>query len=278
MHVGEWVRKWHLLAPGKTAIIDEGREFSYGELNQRCNRLANFLLEKGVNKGDRVGVLMYNCHEYLELYLASAKLGAIFIPLNWRTAPPEITYILRDSGTSFLFFHEDFLDTTVSIRDSFEGIENYVVLGQTEVNWAEKYEEIDAYPSTEPSGIEEPGFEDPHIIMYTSGTTGSPKGVVLSNRKTFYNALNANIFYGLTPDDILLVHRPLFHSGGLLVNTTPAFYKGATNIYKRRFSPRDCLETIEKYGVTIFEASATLLNFILRDCDLNRYDLSSLKA
>ena len=143
MNVGDWVKKWSLLLPHKTAIIDEGHEFSYGELNQRCNRVANFLLERGVKKGDRVGVLMYNCHEYIEIYLALGKIGAIFIPLNWRMAPREIAYILKDSGTAHLFFHEAFQDTAGSIKDSFEHMNNYVVLGQADILWAEGYEKID---------------------------------------------------------------------------------------------------------------------------------------
>jgi len=97
-------------------------------------------------------------------------------------------------------------------------------------------------------------------------------------RKTFFNALNANIFYGLTPLDIFLVSRPLFHSGGLLVDSTPALYKGATVIYKRRFSPQEYLETIEKYNVTIIETSATFLNFMLKELDLSRYNLRLLKS
>lgn len=278
MNIGHWVRKWSLLAPTKTAIIEKGYALTYGELNQRCNKLTNFLLDRGVARGDRVGLVSHNCHEYLEIYLALSKLGAILVPLNWRMAPPEIVYILKDSGTTHLLFGQDYLDLASHIRESCELIEDYIVLGEEDISWARRYDEMETYPDEEPSKIKMPEMEDPHLIMYTSGTTGSPKGVVLSNRKTFYNALNANIYYGLTSDDILLVHRPLFHSGGLLVNVTPAFYKGASVIIRKRFSPQDCLEAIQRHKATIFEASATLLNFILRDCNLGGYDLSSLKA
>ena len=122
------------------------------------------------------------------------------------------------------------------------------------------------------------GDEDPQIIMYTSGTTGWPKGAVLSHRKTFFNALNADIFYGLTPADIMLAPRALFHSGGLLVEVCPMLYKGGTVILQKRFSSEDILRTIERYKVTVLEAPATMLRFILEQCDLDRYDLSSLKV
>jgi len=278
MNIGEWIRKWSQLSPQKIAIIDDGHEISYKELNQRSNQVANFLLKKGIHKGDRVGVLLYNCHEYIEIYFALAKEGAILVPLNWRMAPPEITYILKDCGATSVFFGEDFLDTALYIKDNVEEAKNYISIGEGNISWAENYQKIQTYPSTEPTGFQEPDSEDPHIILYTSGTTGFPKGAVLSYRKTFFNALNANTFYRLTPLDIFLVSRPLFHSGGLLVDSTPAFYKGATVIYKKHFSPQEYLDTIEKYNVTIIETSATFLNFILKECDLSRYNLRSLKS
>ena len=88
MNIGDWLRKWCELTPQKVAVIDDGHEFSYRELNKKCNQVASFLLQKGIGKGERVGVLLYNCHEYLEIYFALAKIGAIIVPLNWRMAPP----------------------------------------------------------------------------------------------------------------------------------------------------------------------------------------------
>ncbi len=278
MNIGDWIRKWSHLSPEKAAIIDDGRKISYKELNQRSNQVANLLLQRDVHKGDRVAVLLYNCHEYVAIYCALAKIGAILVPLNWRMAAPELSYILEDCGATFLFFGEDFLDTVLSIRDTIEELKNWIYLGQEDIKWAENYQKIEVYPSTEPAIFDKPNFEDPHILLYTSGTTGFPKGAVLSNRKTFFNALNANIFYQLTPCDIFLVSRPLFHSGGLLVDSTPALYKGATIIYKRRFSPQEYLEAIEKYSVTIIETSATFLNFILKECNISHYNLRSLKS
>ena len=278
MNIGDWISKWSQLSPEKTAIIDDGRKISYKDLNQRSNQVASFLLQRGLHKGDRVAVLLYNCHEYIAIYCALAKVGAILVPLNWRMAAAELSYILKDCGATFLFFGEDFLDTVLSIRTTVSEIKGWISVGQKDINWAEDYQTIEAYSATEPTFLEEPDSEDCHIILYSSGTTGFPKGAVLSNRKTFFNALNANIFYRLTPLDIFLVSRPLFHSGGLLVDSTPALYKGATIIYKRRFSPHEYLETVEKYGVTIIETSATFLNFILKECTISNYNLRSLKS
>lgn len=278
MNIGDWIRKWAEVSPQKVAVIDDGRKYSYEELNQKCNRVANFIHKKGITKGDRVAVLLYNCHEYLEIYFALAKVGAILVPLNWRMASPEITYILNDCKARFLFFDEDFVAIALYIKNNVEYIENFVSLGKEDVSWSEGYHKTEACPSNEPTGLKEPDSEDLHILLYTSGTTGFPKGSTLSNRKTFFNALNAEIFYGLTPSDIFLVSRPLFHSGGLLVDSTPALYVGATVILKRRFDPQGFVEAIEKYSVTIIETSATFLNFILKECDLGQYNLSSLRS
>ncbi|MFC1534794.1 long-chain-fatty-acid--CoA ligase [Thermodesulfobacteriota bacterium] len=278
MNVGDWVYYWSQFAPRKTAIIDEDREFSYGEVNERCNRVANLLLQKGIAKGDRVAILSYNSHEFIEIYLAAAKIGAIFLPLNWRMAPPEITSILNDCSPNVLFFAEDFLDTARFLKDNLEHLKYLITLGEEYIPWAERYEDMEAHPSTEPAGFAMPESEDIQIMMYTSGTTGVPKGVMLSYRKTFFNALNANIFFKLIPNDIFLVSRPLFHSGGLLINSTPAFYKGATVIFKRRFTTQEFMDAIERYHVTIIEPSATFLNFLLKEYDTGLSGLKLLKS
>jgi fatty-acyl-CoA synthase len=156
---------------------------------------------------------------------------------------------------------------------------NYICVGKTITSWAIDYGKTVMEESSEEFRAERPiDGEDPQIIMYTSGTTGLPKGTILSHRKTFYNALNADIFYGLTSEDIFLVSRALFHSGGLLVETAPMLYKGGTIILKKRFRPQQILETIEKYRVTVIEAAATMYKFILEQCDLGKYDLSSLRC
>jgi fatty-acyl-CoA synthase len=278
MNIGNWIRKWSLITPKKTAIIEGGRQYSYGELNERCNKVANFLLQKGLHSGDRVAILSYNSHKFMEVCFASAKTGSIFVPLNWRMAPEELAGVLNDCSPKFLFFAEEFLEAIQILRNKVESIGHLVNLGPEGHMEGSGSERIDGYPSNEPVPPNAVRFEDPHLILYTSGTTGVPKGVVLSNRKTFFNALNANIFFKLTSDDVFLVSRPLFHSGGLLINSLPVFYKGATVIYKRRFSAHEYVETVEKYGVTLSEPAATFLNFVLMECDLERCNLGSLKC
>ncbi len=120
-------------------------------------------------------------------------------------------------------------------------------------------------------------MESPHVIMYTSGTTEFPKGAIFTQRKTFFNALNPNVYYHVTPENKIVVLRPLFYSGGLLVDSLPFPYKGGTVILKRRYNPEELLEAIRHYRSTMAETSATMYRFILDRCKLGDYDLSSVK-
>jgi fatty-acyl-CoA synthase len=155
---------------------------------------------------------------------------------------------------------------------------DYISYGSPCPDWAKDYEKaISKKPVHEPSINGSVGDEDPHIIMYTSGTTGIPKGAVLSHRKTFFNVLNANISNNITSKDIIIVSRPMFHSGGLIVESAPVLYKGGTLILKRRFRPNEILETILKYQVTMLDLPVTVYQFFLQQYDLTQYDLSSLR-
>jgi fatty-acyl-CoA synthase len=280
MNVGDWIRKWSSLQPEKYALFFEDQPFTYQKLNHRVNQLCHLFLEMGVKKGDRIAVLLHNCNQYLEIFFSLSKIGAILVPLNWRLAGPELEFILKDSGSSLLVFEPEFEEGVASIRSHLNiSNGNYLTVGQPYLDWTTDYEKaISGRPKGEPLMNGSAGDEDPHILMYTSGTTGTPKGAVLSQRKTLFNALNADIFYNLTSRDVMIIPRPLFHSGGLLVESAPVLYKGGTLILRKRFRPNEILETIQKYRVTLLELSATVFQFILQDCDLDQYDLSSVRC
>ena len=279
VNVGNWVTKWASLHPDKPAIIFEGKTFTYKDLNERVNQTAHMLQGIGVGKGDRVGVLMYNTNQLVEIFFALGKIGAILVPLNTRFVSAELEYIIKDSRLDVLILGEAFIGVLEPLSGSLPIKKGHnLCLGKPPA-WARSYEdEMAQQPVSEPAVDEPAGGEDAVIIMYTSGTTGAPKGAILSHRKTFFNALNANIYYGLTPSDIMLAPRPMFHSGGLLVELCPMIYKGGTLIMKGRFSPEDILTTIEKYKVTVLEVAATVLRFILEGCDIDKYDLRSLRV
>jgi fatty-acyl-CoA synthase len=280
MTIGEWIGQWGLISPRKTAVIFEDRQLSYRALNERGNRLGNLLMDLGVQKGDRIASLLYNCPQYIEVYTALAKVGAIAVPLNFRLVKSELASILNDSGSETILFGEDFEERVGELRPDIPVKDgNYICVGGETPSWSIHYEKAlsDCSPN-EPTVKGGVALEDPQMIMYTSGTTGVSKGALLSHRKTFFNALNANIYYGLTPEDIFLVTRALFNSGGSLVECFPMLYKGGTVILQRRFSPKAVLEAIEKYRVTILEAAVTMYRMILEECDISRYDLNSLRV
>jgi len=118
MNVGDWISKWSLLQPQKIALISEDHPYTYQEVNQRTNQLCHLLLNFGVRKGDRAAVLLHNCHQYLEIYFALSKIGAILVPLNWRLAGPELEFIIKDSGCKMLIFEPEFEEVVASIRPS----------------------------------------------------------------------------------------------------------------------------------------------------------------
>ena len=280
INIGDWIKKWSFLQPHKKVLIVEDRPFTSQEVNLRVNQLCHFLLERGIHKGGRVSVLLYNCHQYIELFFALSKIGAILVPLNWRLAGPELEFIIKDSGSRMLIFDPEFEEVVHSLRSNLNlPSRNYVTVGSPCPDWTKDYEKgLLENPVHEPQLQVSVGDEDPHILMYTSGTTGVPKGAILSHRKTFFNALNADIFYNLTSNDTMIVSRPMFHSGGLLVEAAPVLYKGGTLILKKRFRPHEILETIQKYRVTLLELPTTVYQFILLECDLNQYDLSSIRC
>jgi fatty-acyl-CoA synthase len=280
INIGDWIKKWSFLQPHKKALIFEDRLLTYQELNHRTNQLCHYLLDTGVQRRDRISALLYNCHQYIEIFFALSKIGAILVPLNWRLAGPELEFIIKDSGSNMLIFDPEFEEVIDSIRPHLNlSNGSYMSVGPICPDWAKDYEKgISERPIQEPRLQISAGDEDPHMLMYTSGTTGIPKGAILSHRKTFFNALNADIFYNLTSEDIMIVSRPLFHSGGLLVEAAPVLYKGGTLVLKKQFRSHEILETIQKYRVTLLEMAATVYQFMLQEYDITQYDLSSIRC
>jgi len=284
MTIAWWVERWSDLHPNKPAILFEDKAITYSELHKRANRTSCWLQSLGIEKGDRVAVMLRNCPEFIELYLACSRLGAIFVPINFRMATPEVDYMLNNCGPRLFVFHGDFskevdrlcvrrsvpavLVASVDEQDVDQGILDYQA-------GVERYEGHE--PSlTGSTGPADP--EEPQVIMYTSGTTGEAKGAVLSHRKTFFNCLNADIFFKLHFDDIMLVILPLFHSGGLFIQASPVLYKGATMIIHPKFDALKTFRDMERFRVTKFLGVPTIYKALLDVPPGERGDLSSLKV
>ncbi len=277
--VGTLLTKWSVYTPDKTAVIFDDKEISYKELNENVNRTANYLVAKGIQKGDRVSEILQNCPELLYLYFAAAKIGAVFCPINIRLTAEEIQYQLNDSGSRFLLFDESLAEKVEAVRsNACIEKEGYCCADGNVPEWATDYKsELRKCSTDEPQLSQPVDWEDIQIIMYTSGTTGNPKGAMLSHRKTFFNTLNAFFYHELRVEDIVLSPYPLFHSAGLLIYGTPALSRGATILLRKTYTPEQMLKDIETYKVTTFGAVTTVLKRIMDSGLIDNYDLSSVR-
>ena len=284
MNVAWWVRRWAEISPDKTAIRFEDRDISYAQLHTRCEEVSAWLQSLGIEKGDRVAVLLDNCPEFIELYLASARLGAIFVPFNFRLATPEIDYLLGNCRPRLFVYRDSLADKVAGLDlDTYRPPLAVAVVGEKRGNGRTMdYRRVTArFQGERPfitASLAPSDPEDPQVIMYTSGTTGRPKGAVLTYRKTFFNCLNANIFFKANFDDRMLVILPLFHSGGLFIQATPMLYHGGTILLHPRFDPERVFHDIARQGITKFLGVPTVYRALLETPASSRGDLSSLKV
>jgi len=284
-NIGINLRKWSERDPEKVAIIYEDKPITYRMLNEGANRVAHYLQKKGLKKGDRVAVLLFNRPEFLEVYYAAAKLGLIFVPLNFRLTPSELEFQLNDSGTRLLVFDDaltekvqPLLSKTTVEKDKFVCARCGLPEGSGCPDWAEDYHEAVKDCSVAEPRPEEPVYlQDELCIMYTSGVTGFPKGAVLTHEQTYYKNFQAMLYVGLGNDTVYLAQLPLFHSGGLFITATPVLSAGATLILRRLFIPEEFVQDIERYKATVVFALTTMWRFILATGKLDEVDLSSVK-
>ena len=251
--IGLWLSKREKLSGDHEALVQGNRRLNYRELNRRVNRLSTFLLRASLKEGDRCAYLAYNGIEVVELIFAAAKIGLILVPLNWRLAVKELAFILSDSGAETLFFDVGFAKTVEGLRkETGATIKRRVAVGGN-VEEAVSYEEALSQGSEEePEGTETVTLDHPHIIMYTAGTTGLPKGAVLTQDCSFWNAVNLELDMGFAPMDRDLLVLPMFHIGGIGLFTLPMIHVGGTVIIQRTFDAGETLRLLKEEGVTLF--------------------------
>ena len=248
----DWIAH-HAAARGdKEAMRDlsSGRSFTYAEMNDRTSRLATALREDfALERGDRVVVLAENDTNFFEVEFACWKLGAVFVPVNWRLALPELEFIVGDCDPDMIIHDDAFAETASTLAATCD-IGHRISWG-SEPGDAAPYE--DAIASAEPLAEAEVTYHDDVLtIMYTSGTTGSPKGAIITQGMTFWNAVNCVEFFRLGENMVNLAILPLFHTGGLNVFANPAFHFGGTTLVVRTFDPAAVLDllTSAEIGIT----------------------------
>lgn len=273
MNLGEIISRNAEKFPHKIGLKYQGLETSFRELNERINSVANTLLELGVKKGDRVAILAQNCPEYIESYFAAAKMGAVAVPLNFRLAEKEIDYIVGNAEASVLILEDQYIPVTGIVRENRPNMIN-IVIGKELAGYRSYHTIISEGRTTEPQV--EINRNDLAIIMYTSGTTGLPKGAMLTHKSLMANTINQIITERVKENDKILICTPLYH----IAATAPLlshYYLGCTAVLHREFNPVSVLEGIESEKITYILLVPSMINFMLQVPDLENYDLSSLE-
>ncbi|WP_405592733.1 o-succinylbenzoate--CoA ligase [Streptomyces sp. NBC_01092] len=266
--LGSWPARRARKTPHRTALIHGGTPTSYATLHDRTTRLAHALRDRGVRRGDRIGYLGPNHPSYLEALFAAGTLGAVFVPLNTRLAGPEIAYQLSDSGAKALLYGPSHAGLVAGLPGSTD-IRTYVEVGP-------EYEAALASASDEP--IDAPVTpDDTCIIMYTSGTTGRPKGAMLTHGNITWNALNVLVDIDLIADEHALVSAPLFHTAGLNMLTLPVLLKGGTCVLVEAFDPNATFDLIARHRITFMLGVPTMFDQLARHPRWPEADLSSLR-
>ncbi len=273
----DWSAYHANVRPNKIAIRDLSinKELTYSELDIRSNKLAEWLQKNGVGKGDRVAILSHNCAEFFELEFACAKIGAIELPLNWRLTKPELEYILNDSTPTVLIYDSAFLDISLELQKDCQikgslQIDNEDPLSQYESALRESNGNYEEVPTT---------HDDLIMIMYTSGTTGHPKGAMINHRMQLYNCINLASPAFVSAETVQLVVLPLFHTGGMNCYANPVLHAGGELILIREFDPGLALSILgnSEYKVSHFFAVPAPYQFMMNHPDFDKTDLSFLK-
>jgi O-succinylbenzoate-CoA ligase len=281
-NVGLLLSKRAALSPRLEALVEveRGSRFTYAELNARSNRAAAVFRGLGVRPGERVALLLMNGVEFVASFFALAKLGAVVVPLNWRLVPDELAFVLKDSGARVLVYDAEFRSCVRDLHDrggDATAVCAWIHVGGDDTrdpfahSWTALHERAsDAEPEVSAAD------EDPLYIMYTSGTTGLPKGAVHTHRSVLWACFTIGMTADVRYRDRYVIVLPLFHVGAL----TPAtgnVHRGMTTILMRAFDPVRMFETIAKERVTTLLAVPAMLNFMLQVPGHERYDTSTLR-
>ena len=268
--LGAWMAKRRLKTPDKPALIHgDGETITYRQLADGTDRVSALLWHRGVRKGDRVAFLGENSPEFLQVLFGAAQLGAVFVPINTRLAPPEIAHVLTDSGARVLIHDPEFAER-VAVGVAQAGVPHVIVTGAGGLNGL-----LDAASGGHADA--DVTLDDPAALLYTSGTTGRPKGAVLTHQNLTWVALNCLVDYDVVSTDVALMISPLFHAASLGMGALPVILKGATIVLEKGFEPGRALELIERHGVTMLSGVPTTYQLLADHPRWATTDLSTLQ-
>ena len=275
MNTTDFLNISNAICPDRDIMIFDGKRWAYGQTSERVNKLANGLKGLGIKKGDRLGMLEVNCNRYVEAYFAAAKVGAIFVPLNFRAKEKELSYMIGNAGAKMLIVGGRYLEMVGGIRSQLPTVEHCISVGEVRGNWLSYEGVLSSSPADDV--VDEIDDEDITILMYTSGTTGRPKGVPLRH-SGFVSYVLENV-EPASPDveERNLLTVPLYHVAGIQAMLA-AVYGGRTLVLMRQFETEEWLKMVEQERITRAMLVPTMLKWVIDHPDFKKYDLSSLKV
>jgi long-chain acyl-CoA synthetase len=263
--------------PRHEAFVYEDERISYGELARRVDSLAfQWKEEYGVRPGDRVMMLLRNTPEFVASFFAASQMGAVSVPTNTRLKPPEIEYILKDSDPTVLIVEPELWERVLQVKDRAPNLKAVFITGKDPVPGADLFSDLISQPA--PRRIQPPATEeDVNTILYTSGTTGNPKGAMLCHRNFIANSLNTQSLCRLSSEDKLLIMAPMFHVTALNSQLIKIVHAGATGVLMRAFKTEEILDTIDREKITEMTGVPAMYSMILQSPTLERRDLTTLR-
>jgi fatty-acyl-CoA synthase len=281
MFIGDWMGRGAQYWPEHVAVVDtakgEAGRFTYRALNARAEALGGWLRDvAGVKRGDRVALVAHNGVEYLDAFFACGKLGAVFVPYNWRLHAAELTDLVRAIRPTVLLFGDDFRDAVAQVRERVGDGLRLVSLEPQGLPGADTYAAALAHVPASPVTNDDVAEEDILCLLFTGGTTGRSKGARISYRMVAWNTLNT-LVHEVRPGDVTVTHTPMFHTGGLLVYTVPLLTVGGTVVLMRRWDPEALLDLIPREKVTLFFAVPTQYQQLQESPRFKTTDFSSVR-
>lgn len=263
------------ICPDRVCVVFEGKRYTYSQVNERSNRLANALLGWGVKKGDRVAIIQVNCSQFLETYYAVAKVGAILVPLNFRAKADELSYMLTNAEAVALLVGERYVDMVNGMRPDTASVRNYISIDGKTPDML-YYEDV--LDSASPDDLTaEVNDEDTTILMYTAGTTGRPKGVPLT-----HNSFSVYVLENVDPaspdvEEKNVLTVPLYHVAGAQAMLA-AVYGGRTLVVMRQFEVNEWMETVQREKTSRAMLVPTMLKRVIDHPEFDKFDLSTLRV
>ncbi|MGY1815080.1 acyl-CoA synthetase [Blastococcus sp. SYSU D00820] len=277
--LGSWPERRLRISPERDAIWFEGTTTSHAGFADRVRRVAGALAGLGIGAGDRVAWTGGNHPSALETLYACGQLGAIWVPVNARLTAPEAEYVLGHSGSAVVVHGRDHGRLADALRGRVPGVRTWVAAEPPVDGGADSLPYEDLLAAADPEPRDEPvTLDDPCLVMYTSGTTGRPKGAVLTHGNMTWNAVNQSLGFDFGPTERTLALAPLFHIGGLNGTVNPTLLRGGCAVVVRRFDPAEILRVIEEQRINSFFAVPTMLDAMSRDPGFTTRDLSSLRT